>query len=78
MTTITRKDFKENILTTQEACVVISRTRQQFQNYVKIGLIEPVKKCGNQSLYLMEEVLELKKYLGNYVTEHEERKEKVG
>ena len=61
--TIEKNVVAENVLSTEEACALIDRTRQMLQSYVKKGLIAPLKKCSNQNIYYKDDVLKLKAYL---------------
>jgi len=49
--------IKQNILTTEEVCSILSRTRQQLNNYIKQNQITPYIKTSNGNLFWKPEVL---------------------
>lgn len=51
---------QEEILTTEESCQLLGRTRQQMNNYIRKGEIAPVKITTNGSLFLKDDVIALK------------------
>ena len=51
---------QKEILTTEESCQLLGRTRQQLINCAKKGLIAPVKVTTNGKLYLKDDVINLK------------------
>lgn len=50
-----------NILTTEEVCKVLGRTRQQLSNYVKNGDIPILKKEANGNLFWRADVFDFMK-----------------
>lgn len=52
--------IQEEILTTEETCELLGRTRQQLNNYIRKGEIAAVKVTTNGNLFLKDDVVALK------------------
>lgn len=56
---------QEEILTTEEVCQYLGRTRQQLNNYIRKGEIIVVKVTTNGNLFLKDDVVALKNRIIN-------------
>lgn len=52
--------LEHEILFQKEAIVLLETTRPSFNGYLKKGLIKPLKKDGNNSIYLKSDILRVK------------------
>ena len=46
-----KKIAQQNVLSTDEACEILGRTRQQLNNYIKSGRLEILKSTKNGNLF---------------------------
>lgn len=58
--------IRDSVLTTEEACDILGRTRQQLHNLINKGLIVPFKKTSNINLYWASDVYALQRKLNNF------------
>ncbi|MCR5837174.1 MAG: hypothetical protein K6G88_11760 [Lachnospiraceae bacterium] len=54
-----KKIAQDNVVTTEEACEILKRTRQQLQTYIRHGELEAFKVTSNINLYWRPEVIAL-------------------
>ena len=62
-----KKIAQQNVLSTDEACEILGRTRQQLNNYIKSGRLEILKSTKNGNLFWRPDVFFLSKQI------HQER-----
>lgn len=58
-----RKYIVDNIVTTEEACEIIGRTRQQLITIIKKGHIPVAKKTTNGNIFLKDDILFYKHWI---------------
>lgn len=62
-----KKIAQQNVLSTDEACEILGRTRQQLNNYIKSGRLEILKSTKNGNLFWRPDIFLLSKQI------HQER-----
>lgn len=58
-----KKIAQKNVLSTDETCEILGRTRQQLNNYVKSGSLEILKSTKNGNLFWRPDVYYLAKQI---------------
>ena len=58
-----KKIAQQNVLSTDETCEILGRTRQQLNNYVKSGSLEILKSTKNGNLFWRPDVYYLAKQI---------------
>ncbi len=58
-----RRMAKENVLTTEETCRILGRTRQQLNNLLRQKKIEVFKETSNSNLFWRPDIYELRRKL---------------